>query len=175
MIYLTKKLMVVAKLGQKGPIKLGALTRKLGIKKSSAYETLTRLSELGAIKHDVSGRAWRLTDEMIAQLKRRSGSKLSRFLDLKAADCLEASRECKRFVEFLIGFTDANGRSPTLTECADYFGVSKITIFERFKILDNKGIVGRIPRRWTSMFVRPKFEAKIRQFAAKLETAKAKK
>ena len=53
-----------------------------------------------------------------------------------------------RIMEFIQQFRAERGISPTLEEIAEYFGVTKITIYEHINQLERKGRsqAGKVPR-----------------------------
>ncbi len=64
-------------------------------------------------------------------------------------------------LEFIKQFRQARGYSPTLEEVADHFGVSKITIHEHVRALEQKGAITREKHRARSIEI-PEIDAETR-------------
>ncbi|MBI9016924.1 MAG: transcriptional repressor LexA [Phycisphaerae bacterium] len=58
-------------------------------------------------------------------------------------------------LKLIRNYRDSNGYSPTLQEIADCLEISKVTVFEHIKALEDKGMVHREPNRVRSLIVDP--------------------
>ena len=56
---------------------------------------------------------------------------------------LPLTRRQRDILEFLRGYVDRQGISPTLEEIAAHFGVNKVTVFGHVAEMERKGILKR--------------------------------
>lgn len=167
MIHLTRVLAkLVAILAKRKSVKLTKLAILMKRSIGTTWEHLRRLKDMGAVECGPQ-KKWTITKKMAAQLEKQGGAA---DLYVKTPGALNGAWEpnaSPREVEtiaFVQGFTEANGRCPSLEEIANFFGVSRVTIFDRVKSLERKRIIAPRRRRAYAIIIRPTTVAALHRF-----------